>query len=140
MATRSIGVQTNPKNIAEDIKKTILEFIKDLKDNVFVHADERGDLALVEFLFKKMIAINVADHMVAHVLLHETAIKKRDVNFFVKEKDSIFVNLPKDRVDHFANLVLLDEDQGGFSQDDRDNAWSYFDTLMELTKQYRKVK
>ena len=125
---------------ANDIKQTVLEFIRDLKDNVFSGKTEQGELALVEFFFTKMKSNAVADHIVSHILPHETAIQTRNVQFFVKEKNNIFGGLPKDRVEYFSNLVTLPPQHGGLSQDDKNAAWTYFDTLVDLAKLYRKNK
>jgi hypothetical protein len=124
----------------EDIKKTVLEFIKDLKDNVFTGNTEQGELALVEFFFKKMNATSVASHVVSHVLPHEKEIENRDLRFFLKEKTNIFGGLPADRVDHFSQLVTLPTNQGGLSAEDKETAWSYFDSLIDLSKKYKKNK
>lgn len=124
----------------ENIKKTILEFIKDLKDNVFTEPVEQGELALVEFFFKKMSTVSVASHVVTHVLPHEKKIRDRDLSFFLKEKDNIFGGLPEDRVNHFANLVTFAQDKGGLSEEDKNSAWAYFDTLIDLSKKYKKDK
>ena len=124
----------------DHIKTTILELIKDLKDNIFTEPTEQGELALVEFFFKKMSAINVANHVISHVLPHEKCIKDRDLKFFIKEKDSIFGGLPQDRVNHFSNLVTLPSEKGGMSPEDKQIIWSYFDALVDLSKKYKKNK
>jgi hypothetical protein len=124
----------------ENIKQIVLEFIKDLKDNVLTNSTEQGELALVEFFFKKMSASNVASHVVSHVLPHEKRIKERDLTFFISEKSSIFGGLPADRVGHFARLVTLPPHQGGMSVDDKDTVWLYFDSLVNLSKKYKKLK
>ena len=123
-----------------NIKKTILEFIKDLKDNVFIDPIEQGELAMVEHMYGQKPAAEAANHVVIHVLPHEQKIKSRDLNFFIAEKDTIFEGLPEDRVDYFARLVKLPEAAGGLSNTDKATAWSYFDTLISLAKDFKKYK
>lgn len=124
-----------------DIKNIILEFVKDLKENVIKpKAMEYGDLSLVEFFFTKMEPHAVASHVVNHVLPYENRIKKKDVSFFLNEKANIFGGLPKERVDYFSNLVTEPETRGGLSDEDKKMMWEYFDILVELAKQYKKNK
>lgn len=135
----TIGVM-KMATIAEDIKTTVLEFIKDLKDNVFINPTEQGELALVEFFFKKMNNTSVADHVVSHVLRHEKEISKRNISFFIDERNNIFSGLPKDRIDHFTKLITAHPHLGGLTEDDKNHAWEYFETLVSLAKQYKKNK
>ncbi len=125
---------------ADDIKKTVFEFIADLKDNVFINPEEQGDLLLVEFWFKKLSAWKVADHIVEHVLPHAEEIRKHNISFFIKEKGNIFKGLPADRVDHYTNLITISAEDGGISDDDKQTAWSYFATLLSLSRLYKKDK
>lgn len=125
-------------SLHQNIKNTILEFIKDIKDNVLTESTEKGELALVEFFFKKMNSTNVASHVVTHVLPYEIKIKDRDITFFISERKNIFAGLPADRIDYFSNLVTLPETDGGMSTDDKNTVWSYFDSLVELSKNYKK--
>ena len=126
--------------MSDDIKKTVLEFIKDLKDNVLTDATEQGELALVEFFFKKMSPSSVASHVVTHVLPHEKKIKERDLSFFVKEKSNIFGGLPPDRIEHFSAIVTLPPNKGGMSLEDKKIVWVYFDSLVDLAKIHKKNK
>lgn len=123
----------------DDIKNTVLEFIRDLKDNVLTKPTEQGELALVEFFFKKMSSSSVASHVVTHVLPHEKKIKDRDLSFFIKEKSNIFGGLPSDRVEHFSILVTSPPGKGGMSNEDKDVVWAYFDSLIDLSKIYKKI-
>ncbi len=131
-------MSTANNQICVDIKKTILELIKDLKDNVFVDPIEQGEMAIVAHFFSKRAAHDVAQHVIAHVLPHEKQILSRNLDFFVSEKNNIFKELPQDRVDYFADLVKLPETAGGLSEIDKSTAWSYFDTLVSLAKKMKK--
>lgn len=125
---------------SEDIKNTVLELIRDLKDNVLTQKTEQGELLLVEFFFKNMTAASLSNHIVTYVLPHEKRIAERDISFFIKEKSKIFASLPTDRIDHFVQLVTSPSSKGGISAEDRDVVWSYFDCLVDLAKKYKKIK
>lgn len=124
----------------ESIKTTVLEFVKDLKDNVFTNVTEQGELALVEFWFQKMTPHSVANHVVSHVLPYEKEIKTKNVMFFIKEKDNIFKGLPSERIEYFSQLVTLPSNRGGMSDDDKNTVWVYFQSLVGLAKEYKKNK
>jgi hypothetical protein len=121
-----------------DTVKTIKEFITDLRKNIFTKPDEEGDILLVEFFFGKMDPQALTNHVVKHVLPHSDAIEKRKVSFFIEKKEQIFGGLKKERVDYFASLVEKSESDGGLSDEDRAVIWSYFDVLVELSRQYKK--
>ncbi len=130
----------NKRDIPEDIKLTVLELIADFRDNIFIRPAEQGDLLLVEFFFKRMSNIAVAEKIVLHVLSRKKQIETRDVQFFLDKKKEIFANLPSDRVEYFANLVQTPEKDGGMSDENRAAVWAYFDTLAELAEEYKKNK
>lgn len=126
--------------IAEDIKTTLLEFVADLKTGIFTNPTEQGDLLLVEFAFKTMGIMHIADHIVTHVLPHKAKIHRRDVDFFIEKKKEIFAGLPTDRIEYFAELVRKPSKQGGLQKEDKEVIWSYFDTLLVLAEDYKKKK
>jgi len=119
---------------------TILEFIADLRDNVFTNPIDQGDLDLIQFFFKKLSDHDISNHVVQHILPYKTEIRDRNVEFFIKKKNEIFKGLPQDRVNYFVNLVKTPEPQGGLSDEDREAAWCYFDTLLTLSEKYKKDK
>jgi hypothetical protein len=127
-------------SIAEIIKNTILEFIGDLKDNIFTEPTEQGDLFLVEFFFQKLSSGDIADRTVKYILPHQSKISKRNVQFFIDEREQIFSGLPKDKIVSLSLLVSRSESDGGMSDENKDVIWSYFDTLVELAKEYKKNK
>lgn len=120
----------------EDAKSTILDFIGDLKDNIFDSEEEQGDLMLVEFFFKRMHPERVIDHIVKHALPYKAKIKKRDVNFFLENR-KIFAGLPEDRIDYYSNVIAIGTK---LSDEDRKIIWEYFDLFVSLGESYRKLK
>lgn len=131
---------THIRNITSDIKNTILEFIIDLKDNVFTSPVDQGDLALIQYFFSKLDDVSVSNHVVQHVLPYKNEISDRNVNFFIKKKTEIFKGLPADRVNYFVRLVTTPEIDGGLSTEDKETAWKYFDLLIALCEKYKKNK
>jgi len=123
-------------NEPEDAKNTILELIGDLKDNIFDQEEERGDLMLVEFFFRRMHPERVIDHVSAFALPHKLQIKNRDINFFLENR-KIFSGLPEDRIDYYSNMIAVGTK---LSEEDRQTIWDYFDLFITLAESYRKVK
>lgn len=120
----------------EDTKKTILELIHDLKDNIFNTDDEHGDLMIVEFFFKRMHPDSVMDHVVKNILPHSSTIAERNIDFFLKNR-SIFAGLPSDRVAYYAEII---SEGSRLDDEDRQVIWEYFDTLVALAEDYKKIK
>lgn len=119
--------------IIQDLKDTLLEFLIDLKENIALKPEEQGDLAIVEFFFNQMTCSNLMQHFIAHVLPWENAIKCRDDKFFINNK-RIFGGLPSDRVEYFSQMWKGNR----LTQEDRDSIWEYFDTMVEIARQYKK--
>jgi hypothetical protein len=121
-----------------DMQLTVNEFISDLRENIFTSATDRGDILLVEFFFKKMDSRTLMNHIVAHVLPYAEEIKNRNLNFFNEEKRNIFAGLPNDRVDYFASLLNNDSAPGSVNAENKTIIWQYFDTMVAISKNYKK--
>jgi hypothetical protein len=117
-----------------DIKNTQLEFIADLKENVFSGPIEQGELFTVSFFFERLHPERAMDHVVSHVLPWKKQIRKRDVHFFQNNKH-IFEGLPADRVEYYSEKLSKDIDE-----ESRNVMWEFFDTMIELAEQYKKHK
>ncbi len=118
------------------MKSTLLELVKDLKENIFKNNDEQGDLMLVEFFFKRMPEEMVMQHIIKQVIPHKIKIKNRNINFFLENK-CLFTGLPDDRVDHYRNIIVY---SGRLNNEDLKIIWEYFDTIIALAELYRKHK
>jgi len=124
------------RDLLTDIKTTILDLVKDLKDNIFTELDEQGEFMMVEFFFKRMHPEAIMNHIVEKILPWKEKINKRDQNYFL-ENTALFEGLPKDRISHYGQVI-----SGGDRVDDEDRktVWEYFDTMVAIAEGYRKVK
>ena len=122
------------------IKKIVLEFICDLKENIFIKDNEIGDLLLVEFFFGKLDDSTISNYIVEHVLPYKQIIKKRNEIFFIEKRKEIFAGLPLDRVQYFSDIVSKDFEKGGLNKEDKEAIWGYFDILIALAEKYKKIK
>ena len=121
-----------------DMKKTVLEFIGDLKDNVLTAPEDQGDLVLVEFYFNRMHPLMLMEHIIKHVAPHRQQIESRNVQFFIEQKDKIFANLEPSKVDYFAKMCSV-EGKEGIGAENRDVIWAYFDTMLCIAAKYKKT-
>ena len=120
----------------KDLKETLLDFIADLKDNIFYTNEEKGELMLVEFFFKRLHTGRVMQHILKHVVPHKKMIKNRDLDFFIENR-SIFSGLPEDRIDHYSDVL---SHQTKIDDDDMNVIWQYFETMIAIAEQYKKNK
>ncbi len=118
------------------MKSTLLELVRDLKENIFKNNDEQGDLMMVEFFFKRMHEEMVMQHIIKQVVPYKIKIKDRDINFFIENR-CLFAGLPEDRIDYYRNIIVSNE---RLNDEDRQIIWEYFDTIMALAESYRKHK
>jgi len=114
------------------IKNTQLEFISDLKENVFSGLIEQGELFTVTFFFERLHPARCMDHVVSNVLPWKKQIQNRDDHFFLNNKH-IFEGLPADRVEYYAEKLAKDIDQ-----ESKNVMWDFFDTMIELAEAYKK--
>jgi hypothetical protein len=117
---------------AEYAKTTVLELIGDLKDNIFDKIEEKGDLMLVEFYFRRMHPERVISHVSKLALPHKDKIQARDLNFFLENKE-IFAGLPSDRIEYYSSMIAAGS---RLSSEDRKIIWAYFDTFIALAESY----
>lgn len=123
----------------DSIKKTILEFVSELK-NVLPPDTNFGrragaDLHLVEFFFKHMSSDVLSEHVVKEVLPHSDQIKTRNEIFFLNN-GGIFGGISKDKVHEISSAWT----NGVLSKEDKDVIWEYFDTLVALAKKHHATK
>ena len=119
----------------DSLQSSVLDLIRDLKDNVFEGQDEQGELMLVEFFFKRQNPNNTMNSMVQKVLPHKAQIQNRDLHFFLENR-TLFSGLPEDRVSYYSNMIA----NGKLDDEDVEVIWEYFDTFIALCEQYQKVK
>jgi len=121
---------------SKDLKELVLEFIEDLRDNVFTSPDERGDMMLIEFFFKRLHEDMVMKHIVDNLLPHKQKVISRDETFFVNNT-IIFKGIPEDRIDHYVEYVKHKE---RISDDSRDTIYLYFEEMIKIAEKTKKQK
>jgi hypothetical protein len=116
----------------QDLYQTIIDFISDLS-LIFTSEDEKTDLIIIEFFYKKIDKNKIRKYIIKHVLPHEIQIKNREILFFDENCQHIFAGLPANRVMHYRNVILKEK---RISKPYMDTIWEYLDTMIELTKPY----
>ena len=119
-----------------DLKIVMKEFIVDLR-NIFTNNDEQRDLLIIQLFFERLSSERIMHNMINKVLPHAQMIARRDSQYFIKH-DSIFQALPSSRSKHYKEFW---SGTGGkfISNNDKDAIWAYFDTIIEIVKNYKKI-
>ncbi len=118
------------------LKRTIMDMIADIKDNIVLGEEEQSDLIDVEFFFSKQHPEMTANHVIKKVLPHKDAIVKRDEAFFSNNK-FIFSSVNPKKYDHYKSVL---SDPVKFNAEDKKIVWEYFDTLILLAERIKKDK
>ena len=126
----------DPHKVLKDLKETVIDLLTVLREEILVHPDEHSDMIMVEFFFKQMHEDMVMQHVVRHVLPLSSQIENREEKFFAKNK-ALYSGLPSDRISHYTNLVT---NSNSISDEDREEIWQYFDTIVALAESFRKQK
>lgn len=122
-------------DFCDDVKRTILEFLDDLRDNVFENdAGAKGDIMLVEMFFKRMHEERVMNHVISKILPHNEKIRNRDLSYFETNMD-IFAGLPEENLKKYSRVITKD-----LNDDDINIIWEYMETILILAEDYRKYK
>ena len=124
------------RNLLQDLKATILDLISDLKNNVFTLEDEKGDLMVVEFFFKRLNPESLMQHVISHIIPWKDKIENKDQNFFLENKN-IFKGLPEDRLTHYGQIIAKSE---RVDEEDKKVIWDYFNIIVEIAEIYKKNK
>jgi len=119
-----------------DLKIVMKEFIADLR-HIFTSNDEQRDLLIIQLFFERMSPERIMHNMINKVLPHAHIIEVRDSKYFI-EHDSIFQALPMSRSKHYKEFW---SGTGGksLSENDKQAIWAYFDTIIEIVKNYKKI-
>jgi hypothetical protein len=127
------------KRCGDNIKSTLIEFITDLKENIFEQRDQ-GDILLVEFFFKRLSSESLASYIVQHILPYKQQILQKKKDFFIEKKDQIFKGLPKTKIDYYCNIITGDNKDRKISPENARIIWDYFTVLVNLAEQYNNTK
>ncbi len=123
-------------NDLADLKIVMKEFIADLR-HIFTSVDEQRDLLIIQLFFERLSPERIMHYMISKVLPHASIIAIRDSNYFV-EHDTIFQALPRSRAIHYRDFWSGKGDKN-LSIDDKNAIWAYFDTIIEIVKNYKKI-
>lgn len=120
----------------DSLKKVILDFIRDIKDNVLTLPKEQTHMVKLEVFFECMRADIIAKHVQKKVLPFKKQIENREEQFF-RDNTFIFSGLPEEHMAYYTS-ILSDSDR--FDEDDKKAVWAYFDIIIDLIEQYKKNK
>jgi len=122
----------NKMSLYNILHRTILEFIKDLRDNLVLNQSEKSDLILVEVFVSTISKEQLMAHVVRKILPYSEAIKNREENFFLSEKGNIFSGISETKINSFSTIIK------NSNTEDKSVIWSYLDTICEIAEQYKK--
>ena len=133
--------QLTPAQLAIHIKNMVLEFIADLRDNVF-KGREKASLTKTEFFFKTFDSdgVKVSGKIVELVLPHKKMIQERNVTFFLENRNKIFEGVEQVHIDKFSGYLTKSPKDGGISKESLTAVWSYFDTFVALAEVFKKFE
>lgn len=118
------------QKILDDLFQTLTEFITDL-GSIFQSSDEKSELTVIEFFYKRMHKETIMQHAINMLLPFKDKVDKRNLKFFEQNK-YIFAGLPDDRVAHYNNLIV------NLPNDDVGMIWDYLDVMIACAETYKK--
>lgn len=110
--------------------------ISDIKDNILTLPKEQDDIILVEFFFNRLHSEMIGHHVLKKVIPHKAQIVSRSEDFFRKNK-FIFSGLKEDRVEYYEKVLLNPK---RVNEEDKKIIWEYFDEIIRLAEEYKKMK
>lgn len=135
--SKKSSLEDHKEILLTNLKSTIIEFIESI-EAFFEDPNDQMDLMKVNLYFKNMSEIDLMNKIISHIIPHKEKVRVRDENYILSEKDSLFSEFPRDKVEKIHRLVRLPAEKGGLSSEDRIAVWQYFDVMIELGEQYKK--
>jgi len=120
-----------------DLKNILSEFVSDLKDNIFVQPNEQNDFIMMEFFVKSVEPDIIMNNVIDTMLPHKKNIVDRNMSFFIKNKEYIFLGMPLDKVDYYIDVLT---DSNRTDDDNLSIIWDYFDVMIDIAEKYKKNK
>lgn len=133
--------QMTPAQLAVQIKNMVLEFIADLRDNVF-EGKESSSLVKVDWFFRNFDSdgVKVSGKIVELVLPHKKMIQERNVTFFLENRNKIFEGVEQVHIDKFSGYLTKSPKDGGISAKSLQTVWKYFDCFVALAEVFKKFE
>jgi hypothetical protein len=121
----------NEKELYDTMTLATGDFLSDVSR---LFPDDNKDIKLVREFGEKLGGEKLSKHVSRYILEYEKEITTRDSTFFRKNKERIFMGLPKKKVDRFEQLIF-----NGKSDDNLIALWRHFDIFLFLSKEYEKI-
>lgn len=115
---------------AEAIKFTLLELIDHLQ-RVLSSWHDQADMNVIKFFIEKQPVDVLAKKLRGPILKYQKEIEDHKISF-VQELEPVFEMLPRDRRVHL--LDLLTGRKPGFSDENRELFFDYFNTILDNVK------
>ena len=120
------------------LKTHMIEFIDDLS-SIFTRKDDLNDLEMIKLALDVVSEEELMKQIISAFLPFKTQISDRDLDFFKNNKNKIFVGIDQKRIDYFDKKITSAPADGGISADDKEAIWAYFDVIIDLAEEYKKV-
>ena len=122
----------NVQGLCARLKEEVIHLIDDLMEIL----PGETDIMAARMYFEFKSPEKIMEGFCKYVLPNNTRIMNRDESYFT-QNDTIFGDLPKDKVRHFKNLFEPNNPQ--VTQDDKDVIWQYFEVFVKLAATYEKL-
>ena len=120
------------------LKTHMIEFIDDLS-SIFTRKDDLNDLEMIKLALDVVSEEELMKQIISAFLPFKKQISDRDLDFFKNNKNKIFVGIDQKRIDYFDKKITSAPADGGISADDKEAIWAYFDVIIDLAEEYKKV-
>lgn len=117
------------------IRTTLLEMIADIKENIVSSPADIGDMLMITYFFEKMDSKTLLDRVVNGILPYKKQIMDHDVSFFIDQREVVFKGLPKDRIEHFSQMLS----GSSVSEENREVIFLYFEKLIEIASKFKRT-
>jgi hypothetical protein len=120
------------------LKNHMLELVDDLKC-IFTLPNDTTDLNILKIGLSVMNEVEIMNGVIENFLPYKKQITDRNISFFKEHKNQIFKGLDQKRVDYFDSRITKPPSEGGISDEDKEVIWQYFDVIIQLSEEYKKV-
>jgi hypothetical protein len=122
----------------QQLKTHMIEFIDDIS-SIFTRKEDLNDLEMIKLALDVINDEELMKQIISTFLPFKKQIVERDLMFFKNNKNKIFIGIDQKRIDYFDKKITAPPSEGGISAEDKESIWAYFDVIIDLAEEYKKV-
>ena len=122
-------------NHLTDMRQTVLDFVEDLRENVFPTSEYENDFTRMRMYVMALSDDALMQKVIKNFLPHSNYAENRNPKFF-KAIVPLLSRLPKTRVSFYLSKLK----SGELGEDNMNTIWGFMNTIIAIAEDFKKTK